>query len=58
MKRNTTILLGSLPAAIAMLCTVPAAADDSNPYQGGADHPAKLDRAWRRGRQPRVLQVR
>lgn len=31
MKRKTTILLGGLAAAIAILCSVPAAADESNP---------------------------
>lgn len=31
MKRKTTILLGGLPAALAILCSVPAAADDANP---------------------------
>ena len=31
MKRKTTVLLGGLPAAIAILCSVPAAADESNP---------------------------
>lgn len=31
MKRKTSALLASLPAAVALLCSVPAAADESNP---------------------------